>query len=85
MDDLIKTFSLPLPTHVKLDVDGIELNILQGATQAFSKVQTVLVEIGDDDIQLLEYIIGMGFKLDKKFPMGHGNNLANCIFSKRHQ
>ena len=82
-DDLVAMFSLPLPTHIKLDVDGIELEILQGASQVLSKVQSILLEIGDDDVQLLNYMIELGFKLDKRYSMAPGINFANCIFTKR--
>ncbi len=82
MDDLIHIFSLPLPTHVKLDVDGIELEILKGVRNILSETKSILVEIGDNDTQLLNYIIGLGFKLDQKHPIGHGTSLSNCIFKK---
>jgi hypothetical protein len=30
LDDLIRTFSVRLPDHVKLDVDGAELSVPKG-------------------------------------------------------
>lgn len=81
MDDLIDIFLLPLPTHVKLDVDGIELKIFQGGPHVLSKTQSLLVEIGKDDNELLAYLNGIGFKLDKKFSIRHVS-MANCIFRR---
>ena len=55
LDDLIAKFDLPHPTHIKLDVDGIEAAILEGsaATLADPRMCSVLVEDAPDhpDIQ----------------------------------
>lgn len=43
-DDLLSTFAVPAPTHMKLDVDGTEHEILAGATATLAKLKSVLVE-----------------------------------------
>jgi FkbM family methyltransferase len=45
LDDLISTFQLPPPTHLKIDVDGIEGAILRGAPLALKGVQSVVLEV----------------------------------------
>jgi FkbM family methyltransferase len=47
IDDFIERFSPPFPTHIKIDVDGLELPILQGATKtlADSRVRAVMAEV----------------------------------------
>ena len=47
VDDFVELFSPPLPTHVKLDVDGLEPDILRGGTKTFSapSVQSMIVEV----------------------------------------
>jgi FkbM family methyltransferase len=47
LDDLIDKFALPLPNHIKLDVDGGELQVLEGAsrTLASAVLQSMLVEV----------------------------------------
>lgn len=47
LDDLVEQFGLPLPNHVKLDVDGGELAVLDGAarTLAAPSLRSMLVEV----------------------------------------
>ncbi|MBH11270.1 MAG: hypothetical protein CMG74_13140 [Candidatus Marinimicrobia bacterium] len=69
IDDFIKKFDVPVPNHIKLDVDGIEYEILHGAvnTLANPKVKSVLVEISILKMSVRDKIIDLlknnGFKL----------------------
>ena len=47
IDDFVRLLSPPLPTHVKLDVDGIEADILRGGQRTLSApgVRSIIVEI----------------------------------------
>jgi FkbM family methyltransferase len=47
LDDLIDQFRLPPPNHIKLDVDGGELAVLEGAarTLALPALRSILVEV----------------------------------------
>ena len=45
VDRFIAEFGAPPPTHIKLDVDGIEATILRGAAGALAGVREVLVEV----------------------------------------
>jgi FkbM family methyltransferase len=47
VDDFIATFGVACPTHLKLDVDGLELAILQGAraTLANARLRSAMIEI----------------------------------------
>jgi FkbM family methyltransferase len=66
-DDFQRQFAAPAPTHVKLDVDGIEAAILRGAAGLLrSSVHELMVEIYDDmnpaqakDIR--DTLAGLGF------------------------
>jgi FkbM family methyltransferase len=51
LDDFIKQFQLPLPNHIKIDVDGTEYQILKGAEQILGRqeLRTVLLEIDRED------------------------------------
>jgi FkbM family methyltransferase len=47
IDQFISIYNLDVPNHIKIDVDGIELEILRGATETFAnpKLKSVLVEL----------------------------------------
>jgi FkbM family methyltransferase len=47
LDDLTGRFALPFPNHVKIDVDGIEAEIIRSAgnTLADTRLKTALVEV----------------------------------------
>ena len=53
-DEAINFFQLPLPNHIKIDVDGIEHLILAGAKNVISKVESVLIEVNDDFVEQSE-------------------------------
>ena len=45
LDDLIKLFKMPTPNHIKLDVDGKEPEILEGARETLKKIETIHIEV----------------------------------------
>ncbi|MGI9111672.1 MAG: FkbM family methyltransferase [Gaiellaceae bacterium] len=51
LDDLIGTLKLPLPTRIKIDVDGYEESVLRGAGRTLSggSVRELFVEVVDHD------------------------------------
>jgi FkbM family methyltransferase len=53
IDSFIADFGVEIPTHLKIDVDGIELAIVRGAKKmlAHDKLQSVSVELIESDFQ----------------------------------
>ena len=51
IDDLLKSKVVDTPNHLKIDVDGIELEILRNATSVLSgkSVKTVMCEVDESD------------------------------------
>ncbi|HEY7185133.1 MAG TPA: FkbM family methyltransferase, partial [Vicinamibacterales bacterium] len=47
LDDLVERFGLPLPHHIKLDVDGSELAVLEGAARTLASpvLRSLLIEV----------------------------------------
>lgn len=71
LDHLVETFGAPAPTHVKLDVDGPELEILKGGARTLSSgtVQTIMVELDEKKNRkpITELLESYGFKLAREF------------------
>ncbi len=68
LDDLIDSIKLLPPTHIKIDVDGIELQVLEGApiTLASSALKSVLVELEKGDAltaRAIDLLRSYGFTL----------------------
>lgn len=88
LDDLVADYGLPVPTHIKLDVDGPELDVLEGArgTLADSRLKSVMVELDDQKrrraiINLLE---GAGLRLAIEFYKGssRGDPSFDAFFAR---
>ena len=69
LDDVVNLLHLPPPTHIKLDVDGGELAVLEGASCTLSSqaLRSMLVEVATP---ASDAVTGMlerhGFRLDSK-------------------
>lgn len=66
LDDFIKFFKLESPTHIKLDVDGIELDILRGSEETLKspELKSVLVEVEpsqESSDKIVKYLEERGF------------------------
>ncbi|PJZ45517.1 FkbM family methyltransferase [Leptospira brenneri] len=68
IDQLIAMNAAPFPTHIKIDVDGIEPLIVAGAinTLADNRLQSLMIEANENDLDRLSQIKavlkGKGFK-----------------------
>lgn len=53
IDSFVADFGVEVPNHIKIDVDGIELSIVEGArrTLADERVRSVSIELIDSDLQ----------------------------------
>ena len=58
-DDLVTQLGLPCPNHIKLDVDGSELEVLRGASEILSSrdLQTLMVEVHAGEGEELESLL----------------------------
>jgi len=87
IDELIEEFNMPAPHHIKLDVDGTELDILKGAQRTLSRpqVKTILVEVDSNDDAIMEYLNQKGFELHSIHSQGGDDEgkMYNCIFIRR--
>jgi len=89
LDDLIEALSLPLPTRIKVDVDGYEEFVLQGAVRILSRdcVREVFVEIVDHDRSgtrleaVTELLGGVGYELVSSFRHAH-EHIADHLYRR---
>jgi len=86
IDYLISDFGFPIPTHIKLDVDGVEFLILKGAEKTLRKgtTKSILVEVRQSDGQaynVSNLLSGLGYNLHARYDRGDGE-IWNYIFTK---
>lgn len=88
-DDLVKIFKLKFPNHLKLDVDGSEINVILGATRIIKNknLKSILVEFtskkNNKKTKVFKYFEKLGFTLaSKEHPDGE-KKLTNFIFRRK--
>ena len=94
LDQLVFTDGLPCPTHIKIDVDGLEPAIIQGAARLLTdpRLRSVLIELdlkSPRHRDTLDIVAGAGFVRDEStyekllLKTTGGNALiGNIIFSR---
>ena len=86
IDDFARLFSPPLPTHVKIDVDGLEPDILRGGLRTLSAptVRSIIVEVEGSDARSREIV---GLMNDLGFSPRPKGSAAyrNVIFDRQHR
>ena len=81
LDDLVEKFGLPVPNYLKIDVDGLEPEIIQGAEKTLqrSELKSILIELNEScsaDLKVIHTLEAYGFSLQKK-------ERADCIDSEK--
>jgi FkbM family methyltransferase len=71
LDTLVEQHGLPVPDHIKIDVDGIEHKVLAGAARTLRRpeVKSVLVELNtnlESHRELVTLMESLGFRLQRE-------------------
>jgi FkbM family methyltransferase len=88
MDDFIAQFAIPAPHHIKLDVDGVELNVLRGAAGVLAnpRLRSVLVEVEPNRPEqgAIEALLAANqFVIHGRYPHGPtADSTANVLFTR---
>lgn len=69
LDELVASEAVSMPTHIKIDVDGFEHLVVNGAVDTFAnpKLKSVLIEINphiNEHVELVREMDNFGFKSD---------------------
>ena len=89
LDDFIRLFKLPPPTHLKIDVDGSEMDILRGATKTLEAFppRWLLIEIDtrEQDMDAMKaFMYTHNYSLYQDYP--HlPSTVHNVIFKKQEE
>lgn len=89
LDSLTNLEEMPFPNHIKIDVDGMEKQIIENGSQTLANplLQSVIIEINDSLSlgKIEKKIMSFGFKEMKKDVWRDKNNaqIKNVLFARR--
>ena len=84
-DSVTEIFNIASPTHMKIDVDGSEFELLCGAEQALQSAQSVFIELTESNLSTfaLTFFRQRGFELVIQEQVQNYGGLYNCVFERR--
>ena len=93
LDALIEEGLIPVPDHVKIDVDGIEHRIVKGASKTFAdrRVKSVLIEVDsgmEPHWEMVDFMLQLGFDFSPeqaeraRRTEGPAKGLGNYVFRR---
>jgi FkbM family methyltransferase len=85
LDDLNRHLALPRPTHMKVDVDGAELEVLRGGLELLDSpcLRTIMLETElatQDGRAVHALLVERGFQLVQATPLS--DHEANCLYQR---
>jgi len=94
LDEMVERGAVPVPQHVKIDVDGLEHKVIAGARQTLANaaVRSVLIEINtnlDEHWELVDIMLGLGFDYSQEQVAraqrseGTFKGVGNYVFHRR--
>ncbi len=87
LDSVVNEFNLPLPTMIKIDVDGPEFQILKGASAVLKSKSLISLQVEIDQInqpveEIVSYLGEHGLMLKEKHEHGNGE-ISDFVFHRK--
>lgn len=85
LDDLVERFLQQPPTHLKVDVDGGELAVLEGMEHTLRSgvVQGIMLEMPlADEAALTAWLAQRGYQLAERFDQRNGQTIGNICYGR---
>ena len=93
LDSFIEEKYIPIPDFIKIDVDGLEHKVIEGAitTLKNQKVKSVLIEIYsklEEHMNIIDLLLSLGFEYDSnqveqdRSKEGWNKGMGNIIFNR---
>lgn len=89
LDDFIKMFDIPVPQHIKIDVDGAESLVVSGMENTLldPELKSILIELparkGDELPEVLSAVLRAGFVIKKEEHPDGDTRLCNYILVRK--
>ncbi len=88
IDDLLEILPIETPNHMKIDVDGIELEILKGAIKTLDnpKLKTMNVEVIEEmesSTSIIKLLEQKGYQIYASYRRGTPMTICNHIFVRQ--
>jgi len=66
-DDLLRQLRLSAPQHLKIDVDGHELSVLEGLGNLLDQIRTVCIEVEGGDTAIQQFLMEHEFEMEPSY------------------
>lgn len=81
LDDLCGVFKVPVPTFIKIDIDGGEMEALKGMPQVLALVQGMMIEVRtEQEAAATELLAGYGLTVKARFDQRGGKPLGGIAY-----